>query len=200
MDKKDCEQVQELHIKNMVCPRCIKVVQDELVRIGVKVIEVELGCAIVCVPDVETFKSITAALEAFGFELLQDKRATLVEQIKLLILDLIHQNKLPQLQTTISTYLADELHKDYGTLSTTFKELEELPLSRYVILQKIERAKELLEYKEQNVSEVASLLGYKSIQHFSAQFKEVTGYTPLQYRNQEIHLRVPLTDVIELGA
>ena len=119
----------------------------------------------------------------------------MVEQIKLTVIDLIYQDRLPQLKATISTYLADELMKDHTTISTTFKAIEEISLNRYIVLQKIERAKELLDYNEQNVSEIAHRLGYRSVQHLSAQFKEVTGVTPLHYRNQGGPARKPINEV-----
>lgn len=191
----DCEQLQVLHIKNMVCPRCIKVVRDELESIGLKVLDVVLGRTTVCVPDEVTEEAIQSVLERNGFKLLHDNLAEMVEQIKLTVIDLIYQDRLPQLKATISTYLADELMKDHTTISTTFKAIEEISLNRYIVLQKIERAKELLDYNEQNVSEIAHRLGYRSVQHLSAQFKEVTGVTPLHYRNQGGPARKPINEV-----
>lgn len=195
MDISDCEQLQVLHIKNMVCPRCIKVVRDELESIGLKVLDIKLGSTTVCVPEEVTEETIQSVLEQNGFKLLHDNQDELVEHIKLAVIDLIYQDKLPHLKTTISTYLTDELAKDYNTISATFKATEEIPLNRYVVLQKIERAKELLEYNEQNVSEIAYRLGYRSVQHLSAQFIEVTGVTPLHYRNQGGPARKPINEI-----
>jgi AraC family transcriptional regulator len=195
MDRSDCKQQRVLHIKNMVCPRCIKVVREELEAIGLPVFEVELGRATVCASVDVAEEIIRAVLERNEFELLHDSKSELVEQVKLAVLDLIYQDKLPELNTTVSTFLASELMKDYAIISSTFKTIEEMPLSRYILLQKIERAKELLEYNEQSVSQIANRLGYKSVQHLSAQFKEITGVTPLRYRNAGGPARKPIHQI-----
>lgn len=171
-----------LQIKNMVCPRCIKVVRDELQNLGLGVLEVELGRAIIENQDLVDEEVVEAALVRNGFELLRDKRQELVEKVKLAVIILIYDEKLSTLKTTVSTYLAEELGKDYSTISTTFKAAEAMSLNRYVVLQKIERAKELLAYKELSLSEIATRLGYRSLQHLSSQFKEVTGTSPIQYK------------------
>lgn len=176
----------------MVCPRCIKVVREELESIGLPVLGVELGKATVCASAAVAEEAIRGVLEQNEFELLYDSRSELVEQVKLTVIDLIYQDKLPQLNTTVSTFLAAEFMKEYATISSTFKALEEIPLSRYILLQKIERAKELLEYNQESVSQIANRLGYKSVQHLSAQFKEITRITPLRYRNAGGPARKPI--------
>ncbi len=176
----------------MVCPRCIRVVREELEAIGLPVFEVELGRATVCASVDVAEETIRAVLERNEFELLYDSKSELIEQVKLAVLDLIYQDKLSQLNTTVSTYLSSEFMKDYATISSTFKTLEEMSLSRYILLQKIERAKELLEYNQESVSQIANRLGYKSVQHLSAQFKEITGVTPLRYRNAGGPARKPI--------
>lgn len=188
----DCEQLLTLHIKNMVCPRCIKVVRDELQAIGLTVEEVVLGRAVVLGTESFSVEDVRKVLDRNGFELLQDNQSKLVEQTKLVIINLLYQDNPEQNTSPISQYLSDNLNRDYTYISTTFKATEKVPLSRYVILQKVERAKELLEYNERNVSEIASLLGYKSVQHFSSQFKEVTGVNPMKYRNQQHFQRKPI--------
>ncbi|MFD2247731.1 helix-turn-helix domain-containing protein [Pontibacter ruber] len=195
MEIKECEHLQVLHIKNMVCLRCIVVVRNELQKIGMQVLAIELGRVTVCVPKDISYHTIQAALGRYDFELILDSQSELVEQTKLAILDLIYQDKLSQLNTPVSLYLSEELKKDYATISSTFKDLEEMSLSHYMVLQKVERAKELLEYQELNVSEIASKLGYKSVQHLSAQFKEVTGVTPLRYRKYGKPARQAIQDV-----
>lgn len=176
----------------MVCPRCNKVVREELESIGLPVFEVELGKATVCASADVAEEAIRAVLERNEFELLYDTKLELVEQVKLAVIDLIYHDKLPLLNTTVSTFLASEFTKDYASISSTFKAIEETPLSRYILLQKIERAKELLEYNEQTVSEIAYCLGYKSVQHLSAQFKEITGVSPLRYRSAGGPARRPI--------
>ncbi|MBF9252203.1 helix-turn-helix transcriptional regulator [Pontibacter sp. 172403-2] len=184
MEKESLHQ-KVLHIKNMVCPRCIKVVRDEMENLGLRVIGVELGRTIIEEQDGKIDENaIEAALVRNGFELLHNKREELVEQVKLKVIDLVYNDKLPHLKTTVSTYLAKTLSKDYSTISTAFKISEAMDLNRYVVLQKIERAKELLAYKELSLSEIAIRLGYRSLQHLSNQFKEVTGTTLNKYKRQ----------------
>ncbi|MCJ8163369.1 AraC family transcriptional regulator [Pontibacter sp. E15-1] len=198
--EKENKHLQVLQIKNMVCPRCIKVVQDDLSALGLEVEEVLLGSAIIVTNDAVPMHAIEAALKKNGFELLHDKREELVEHIKLAVIDLIYQNKLAALNISVSTYLADTLGKDYATLSTLFKAAEGVALSKYVILQKVEHAKELLTYNEDSISSIAAKLGYKSMQHLSSQFKEITGVSPNYYRKQgglgrqtidNLHVRLP---------
>lgn len=173
-----------LRIKNMVCPRCIMVVREELESLGLHVLEVELGTATVTeITEVEEV-AIEAAMASKGFELLHDKREELVESIKVAVIDLIYTDKLPTLATNPSTYLAEMLGKDYSTISTVFKASEGIALNRYIVLQKVERIKELLTYDELPLSTIAANLGYKSLQHLSSQFKKVTGTPPNRYKKQ----------------
>ncbi len=166
----------------MVCPRCITAVQHELEKLGLRVLEVVLGSATVEASQDLDISAIEAALVSQGFELILDKQEDLVESIKIAVIDLIRSEKIATLATNVSTYLAYALGKDYSTISTAFKASEGVALSRFVVLQKVERAKELLSYDELSKAEIATRLGYKSLQHLSSQFKEVTGFTLLQYK------------------
>lgn len=173
-----------LRIKNMVCPRCIMVVRQELESLGLHVLEVELGTAVIDGVDRLDEGAIEAAMANKGFELLHDKGEELVESIKVAVIELIYTDKIATLATNLSTYLAEVLGKDYSTISTAFKASEGIALNRYVVLQKVERIKELLTYDELSLSAVAAKLGYKSLQHLSSQFKEVTGTTPNKFKKQ----------------
>ncbi|PVY43693.1 helix-turn-helix domain-containing protein [Pontibacter virosus] len=173
-----------LHIKNMVCPRCIMVVREELEKLGLHVLEVKLGTAVVVESDEVDETAINAAMTSKGFELLHDKLEELVESIKVAVLNLIYSDEISSLATNLSTYLAEKLGKDYSTISTAFKASEGIALNRYIVLQKVERVKELLTYNELPLSAIATKLGYKSLQHLSRQFKEVTGTTLNKYKNQ----------------
>ncbi len=173
-----------LHIKNMVCPRCIMVVREELEKLGLPVLEVTLGMAAVGENAEVDEAAIEAVLAKKGFELLHDKREELIESIKVAVIQLIYSEEISSLTTNVSTYLADKLGKDYSTISTSFKTCEGIALSRYIVVQKVERIKELLTYDELSLSAVAVKLGYKSLQHMSRQFKEVTGITLNKYKNE----------------
>ncbi len=166
----------------MVCGRCIRVVREELLNLGLQVGNVQLGTAVIETAGGISNADIAAVLSASGFELLEDRKARLVERIKSTIIDLVQNDRLAELEGNISGHLARELHQSYSSLSHLFSAVEGLTIERFVILQKIERAKELIVYDLQNLSEIAYRLGYSSVQHLSSQFKRVTGLTPSHFR------------------
>lgn len=190
-----------LHIKNMVCARCVRVVRQTLEDLGVPVQAVQLGRVQTPLPPTQLdLPAIRRALELEGFELLEDERARLLERIKAEVIALVQDDGLPRLRTNLSDHLAARLGRDYGTLSSLFSSLEGITLERYAILQKIERAKELLVYGEQTVSEIAYRLGYSSGAHLTNQFRRETGFSPTAYRRQKHHHRRPLDQVTRPSA
>ena len=184
-----------LHIKNMVCNRCIMVVKSQLEQLGLHPLSVELGIAVL--PDAvsdETYQRVKASLETFGFELIDDKKSQTVEQIKDAIIELVHYDD-NGLKTNQSDYLASKLHRDYSALSKLFSETTNTTIEKYLIAQKIERVKELLSYDEFSLSEIAGMLNYSSVAHLSAQFKRVTGLSPSAYKRAGRPGRLPLDKV-----
>ena len=185
-----------LYIKNMVCDRCIMVVRQQLDELGLKYKNVQLG-------DIELadealqqqLQMLRDKLGAIGFEVLDDKRAALVEKIKSIIIDLIHGNEDVELNTKLSVLLEAKLQMDYHYLTTLFSSIESVTIEKYVILQRIERAKELLVYDQLNLSEIAYKLGYSSVQHLSKQFKDITGSTPSQFKQLKENKRKSLDKV-----
>lgn len=184
-----------LHIKNMVCNRCIEAVEEEFGNARIPVQSVHLG-EVALEQELENkVKSvIKERLAARGFELLEDKSSQMIERIKQLIIDLIHR-QTEHLETNNSTYLERQLGKDYKTLSQLFSSVEGVTIERYTILQRIERAKELLVYDELNSSQIAHELGYSSVQHLSNQFKKVTGMSPSEFKKLRKPLRKPLDEL-----
>jgi AraC-like DNA-binding protein len=178
----------------MVCNRCIKVVKEELEKLKLDIRSIVLG-EVVVKGNVKTLPmaKIKNVLEENGFELIEDKRAKLIEQIKLVILKLVRndEDKKP-LEENYSDYLEKEIGQDYHYLSILFSSVENITIEQYIILQKIERAKELLKYGELTLSEIAYKLGYSSVQHLSNQFKKVTGLTASQFKNITGINRIPL--------
>ncbi len=167
----------------MVCPRCIKVVREELEKIGLQPISVNLGVAELKNDQQLPLLKIKEILDQNGFELLQDKNSALVEKIKGSIIDLIYGNKLQNFHENLSHYLSRDLGKDYSTLTNLFSSVEGLTIEKYFILQKIERVKELLVYNELTLSEIADRLGYSSVQALSNQFKKITGLNPTYFKH-----------------
>lgn len=189
----------ELYIKNMVCQRCILVVKEGIIKAGLHPVRVELGY----VQIEETLSDqqcaeLSKSLVDQGFELLDNARTRLIENIKKIIISNIHHVDVLELKMNWSYLLADQLHHDYNSLSSLFSSVEGITIEQYIIRQKIERVKELLFYDELNLSEISYKLGYSSVQHLSNQFKKVTGQTPTQYkslRTKENH-RKPLDSII----
>lgn len=170
----------------MVCNRCVKVVTDELQKLGLKLVQVKLGLAeIEGKASEEIVEEVKSVLEQNGFELIEDKKKILIEALKTLVIRQIHQNQEDApLQTNYSGYLSQQLGVDYTYLSSLFSTEEGLTIEKYIISQKIERAKELLTYQELTLSEIAYQMGYSSVHHLSNQFKKVTGITPKDYKAQ----------------
>ncbi|HBO05399.1 MULTISPECIES: helix-turn-helix domain-containing protein [Bacteroides] len=184
-----------LHIKNMVCNRCIMVVKSQLEQLGLHPLSVELG--IVTLPDKitdEIYRSVKESLEPFGFELIDDKKSQTIEQIKDTIIELVHYNDNDS-KVNLSDYLVSKLHRDYSSLSKLFSEVTNTTIEKYLIAQKIERAKELLVYGELSLNEIADKLNYSSAAYLSAQFKSVTGLTPSYFKKIKENKRKPLDEI-----
>lgn len=171
-----------LYVKNMVCDRCIMAVKQTLINNGLKPVEVELGKAVVDgnIP-LDYQEKILSDLKSLGFELLDDKRLCLIEQIKTAIIQLVHYNN-NQSEVNLSTYLQDKLHKDYSSLSKLFSEFAAKTIEHYYMEQKIERVKELITYNELSLSQIALKMNYSSVAYLSSQFKNLTGMTPTQFK------------------
>jgi len=184
-----------IYIKNMVCPRCIMVVQSELEKSGFTPLSVSLGEVVfekeLAVSDQEI---IAKTLQNVGFEIIEDQKKQGVEKVKNLIIDLV-QNQNSVLKNTLSDYLSTQLNCDYKYITTLFTELEGTTIEKYFIAQKIEKVKELLVYNELTLSEIAFQLQYSSVAHLSNQFKSVTGLTPSYFKNLRADRRIPLDQV-----
>lgn len=185
----------QLHIKNMVCPRCIKVVREELMGLGLQVKKIQLGKVSVVKSSSFNIGDISEALEKEGFELIRDPEDILIERIKLTVIELIHYNR--KLNPTIrnSDFISKKLGKSYSSLSKLFSKKEKTTLEKYIILQKIERVKELLEYGELSLSEISSQLGYSNVHYLSTQFKSITGMSVSEYKNHKGNLRKFICDL-----
>lgn len=172
-----------LHIKNMVCPRCIKVVSEELNALGhefkaIQLGKVELDSSL----SPEQLEEIRTVLEKNGFELLDDKKSKVIEAVKILIIEGIRDGKFSEMNINLSQYLSENVQMEYSHLSNLFSSVEGKSIERFVILQKIERIKELITYDELSIKQIADTLGYSSLQALSNQFKKETGMTPTEFK------------------
>lgn len=185
-----------LHIKNMVCHRCKLVVKAELEKLGLHPIVVELGEVHLAegALSVQQKAGVEAALGAVGFELIDDRKSRLIEGIKNIIIQQVHHTAEPA-KYKFSELIAAALHYDYPYLSRLFAEVEGITIEQFIILQKIERVKELLVYDEQSLSQIAFDMGYSSTAHLSAQFKKTTGLTPSQFKALQNKSRKPLDGI-----
>ena len=174
----------------MVSLRCKMLVKEELERL-----EIQFG--IIDIGVVELLEDITIKqreelkrnLQNFGLILHEDKKSILIEKIKNTITEMIqYSDDCPKMN--YSDYISEKLNYDYTYLANVFSEVKGITIQQYIILNKIERVKELLLYDELNITEISYKLHYSSVAHLSGQFKKVTGYSPSIYRkmqqNQEV--------------
>jgi len=171
----------KLSIKNMVCPRCILVIERELVdlnmqaRVTLGFIEFEYQLS------KEQIEQIASRIVPLGFEILIDSKNKQVEEIKNLLIKVFHAGKIEP-HFSVKKYLSSHIIKEYSYLSKLFSEKEGITIEQYFILLKLEKVKELLTYGEHRVNEIAWNLGYSSVQHLSTQFKRVLGVSTRDFK------------------
>jgi len=182
--KKKSDQIKKtIHVRNMVCNCCIHLLQKELSVDGIRIEELKLGTIHLSYdPKIITWKSIVTILEQFGFEIIHDKEKLIVEQIRLAVIDLVHYSTYNAMVRN-SDYLVERFEMSYPYLSSLFSKHEKTTLEKFIILQKIEKVKELIEYGDLTLSEIAYMMGYSSVQYLSTQFKNVTGISVTDYKN-----------------
>jgi AraC-like DNA-binding protein len=170
-------------------------VKEELKKLGLHFIVVDLG-------EVEIMEDITAeqrtqlkvALLNSGLELMDDKRAMLIEKINNVIIEMIHySDEVPKVN--YSDFISEKLNYDYTYLSNLFSEVKGITIQQFIIIHKIERVKELLLYDELNLTEISYKLHYSSVAHLSNQFKKITGLTPSDYKRIKNKKRIPIEEI-----
>lgn len=173
----------KIQIKHMVSMRCILVVKEALNTTGIEYKQVNLGEVELLEKNLfdskkEELKNI---LIECGLELMQEKKITTVEKIKTSVIEMIHNsNELPKIK--LSIYLSKKLNLNYTYLSNLFKEVTGMTIQHYIVLHKIEKAKELILYNELTLNEITHQLQYSSVAHLSNQFKRITGITPTHFK------------------
>lgn len=182
------------HIKNMVCSHCAEVLEEKLTKAGFEIQKIELGELYLSeAVDEAGYAQLISIIRDNGFDLIDDENSRIVEQIKQLIIQQVRSGK--PLERNLSDFLSEKIHKDYQQLSRLFSAVEGKSIERYFILQKIERAKELIVYDEKNLSEIALELDYSSQQHFSRQFKKETGLSPSHFRDIKENKRTSIDEI-----
>lgn len=171
------------------------VVKDELKKLGLHFILVELG-EIEIMENIseEQREQLNAALLNSGLELMDDKRAVLIEKIKIVITEMVHYaDELPKMN--YSDYISEKLNYDYTYLSNIFSEVKGITIQQFIIIHKIEKIKELIIYDELNITEIAERMNYSSVAHLSAQFKKITGLTPSHFKKLKDKRRSPIEEI-----
>lgn len=185
----------KLYIKYMVSNRCKMAVKEELKKLGLHFIVVDLG-------EVEIMETITpdqreslkSSLIDSGLELMDDKRAVLIEKIKNIIIQMVHHSD-EMIKTNFSDYLSEKLNHDYTYLANLFSEVQGMTIEHFIINHKIERIKELIIYDELNITEIAWKMNYSSVAHLSNQFKKVTGLSPSHFKQLKDKRRSQIEDI-----
>ena len=179
----------------MVSARCKMVVKEELKKLGLHFIVVDMGVVDI-MEDItaQQREQIRIALLKSGLELMDDKKAVLIEKIKNVIIELVHYaDELPK--TNFSDYLSEKLNYDYAYLANLFSEVQGTTIEKFIISHKIERVKELIIYDELNLTEIAWKMHYSSVAHLSNQFKKITGLTPSHFKKLKDKRRKPIEDI-----
>jgi AraC-like DNA-binding protein len=185
----------KIFVKNMVSNRCKLVVKEELRKLGLHFIVVDLG-------EVEIMEDLTAeqrdklrdALQVSGLELMDDKRAVLIEKIKTVIIEMVHHSD-EMIKVNFSDYLSEKLKHDYTYMANLFSEIQGMTIAQFIISHKIERIKELIIYDELNITEIAWKMNYSSVAHLSNQFKKVTGLSPSHFKQLKERRRMPIDEI-----
>lgn len=185
----------KLYIKNMVSARCKIVAKEELKKLGIHYVMVDLGeVEIMENLSEEVRQSLKSGLLQSGLELMDDKRSMLIEKIKNIIIEVVHYTEEP-IKTNFSDHLSKRLNHDYTYLSNLFSDVQGTTIEHFLIAHKIEKVKELLVYNELNLTEIAYKMNYSSVAHLSNQFKKVTGLTPSHFRKMKDKRRNALENI-----
>ncbi|HLG35668.1 MAG TPA: AraC family transcriptional regulator [Bacteroidia bacterium] len=181
----------------MVSDRCKVAVKAELKKLGLHFIIVDLG-------EVDVMEELSAELLGqlktdlfnLGFELMDDKKAMLIEKIKNVIIEMVHHTE-ESIKVNFSDFLSEKLNHDYTYLANLFSEVQGSTIEHFIISHKVERIKEFIIYGELNMTEIAYKMNYSSVAHLSNQFKKVTGLSPSHFKQLKDKRRSPIEEVGE---
>ena len=182
-----------VHIKNVVCGRCIATVEDILSKLEIPYKDVSLGEATLLKDlSAEENDLLKLELEKVGFELIETKNKRIVNHIKSVLIDEVSNSTDHK---KLSEILSTQLHYDYSHITNLFTAEEGQSIQSYFNKLKIEKAKELLEYDELSIAEIAYQLGFSTAAYLSTSFKKQTGITPSEYKKMQIKGRKGLDSV-----
>ncbi len=179
----------------MVSSRCKTAVKDELKKLGLHFIILNLG-EVDVMEDISPDKreQLKEALFSAGFELMDDKRSVLIEKIKNVIVEMVHHSD-DSLKVNFSQHLSEKLQYDYTYMANLFSEIQGTTIEQFIIMHKVERIKELIVYGELNITEISWKMNYSSVAHLSNQFKKVTGLSPSHFKQLKDKRRTPIEEI-----
>jgi AraC-like DNA-binding protein len=181
----------------MVSNRCKMAVRDELKKLGLHFIVVDLGVVEIMENiSMDKRQLLKEGLLISGLELMDDKKAILIEKIKNIIIEMIHHSD-EVIKVNFSDYLSEKLEHNYTYLANLFSEVQGTTIEQFIISHKIERIKELMIYGELNITEIAWKMNYSSVAHLSSQFKKVTGLSPSHFKQLKDKRRNPIEEIGE---
>lgn len=179
----------------MVSNRCKMVVKEELRKLDIHFILVDLGVIEIMEALTNEQKTLLQeGLRASGLELMEDKKAILIEKIKHIIIEMIHYPD-SLMKINFSSFLSEKLNQNYAYMANLFSEVQGTTIEHFIIHHKIERIKELIIYDELNLTEIAWKMGYSSLAHLSNQFKKQTGLSPSHFKKLKNKRRSPIEDI-----
>ena len=179
----------------MVSVRCKTAVKVALQNMGLHFVMVDLGeVDIMENINNEQREQLNYELKLAGLELMDDKRAMLIEKIKNVIVEMVHHTDT-FIKTNFSVFLSEKLNHDYTYLANIFSEVQGTTIEQFIILHKVERIKELIIYDELNITEIAYNMNYSSVAHLSNQFKKITGLSPTHFKNLKVKRRTPIEEI-----
>lgn len=164
---------------NVICKR---VLQEQLDKLHIPHTLNGIGEVIISDNiDKTRHQAMVEALAEYGIEIVTNQKTALIQKIKDCIIELIHSDsEMPNV--TMSVYLSDKLNHSYSYLSSLFSEYSLTSIENFIILQKIERAKQLLTEDQLTLTQISYQLNYSSVAHLSHQFKKTTGLTPSAFQ------------------
>ena len=187
--------VKDFYIKNMVCDRCIKVLNDEIRKLKIGLLDIELGRLRLDIDEKEQLNTLIEILDRNGFALITSIEDKLTEKVKIELIKLLNVMPL-EIDGKLSDFLADKLQKDYSKISKVFSITEGITIEKYFIKLKIEKVKELIQTPDYNFTEISQLLDYSNVNHLSKQFKSETGMSLSDYRDGQKNFRNPLDKIV----
>ena len=187
--------IKDFYIKNMVCNRCIKVLKNEIEAQEIRLIEIELGRVQLDIENEDQLKALENIVINNDFEIIDSAEDRITEQVKIQLLKMLEDLPL-DMDGKLSDLLMQKMNHDYSKISKVFSSTEGITIEKYFIKLKIEKVKELIQTQQPNFTEISQMLNYSHINHLSRQFKNETGMSLTDYKNQQVNLRNSLDQIM----